>query len=229
MPVKKKPSSRTRPTLPPAEWDNDWVSSGHSEAEQTLPEYWSQESSARWFFDFLRTDLDGLAPREFLGMQADLQAFARAEILTEGKSWPNNLPPIETLKMLQAEARAGIQKVIQGGWFPLEKGIVYGVSRWGKHILKGSRQATFEDHFRVEVMDTLQESWERLHACPHCHGVFLKVGKRKYCSKPCASRANWGNFKARRPARDHHGEYARRARKRTSPKVKVAKRPRRAK
>ena len=141
-------------------------------------------------------------------MRADLWAFVRPEIVLN-KSWGDDewLPPIKMLEALQREARAGIQRVRAGDWFELEQGIGYGIARLGNQIIRGSRRGTFEDLFRAAVMDTVQVFWDRLRECPRCHSIVLKVGKQKYCSPTCASRAHWDAFKARRGTRDHHREY----------------------
>jgi hypothetical protein len=158
-------------------------------------------------------------------MRADTWAFVRPETI-ENQAWEGQLPPTEVLTRLQYDARAGIQRVRDGEWFELESGIGYGIARMGEQIVRGSRRGRFEDLFRAAVMDVVQTLWDRLHECPFCHAVFLRLGKRKYCSPACASRTHWEAFKARRKSRDHHREYTRRARKRTGSNVKVKARKR---
>ena len=113
---------------------------------QTLPASWSSDAWARWFFDFLRTDLSTLTPGQLLGMRADVWVFVQPEIVV--KSWGDDqLPPKEKLEALQRDAQAGIRRVREGGWFELEVGIAYGIARLGNRIIKGSRRGTFEDLF----------------------------------------------------------------------------------
>ena len=196
---------------------------------QTLPSSWSPEAYARWLFEFLRTDLGTLTPGQLLGMRADLWAFVRPEII-EDKSWGSEyLPTADVLKALQQDARAGIQRVLKGEWFGLERGISYGIARFGEFIFRGNRRGTFEDLFRAAVMETVQTFQEQLYECPRCHAIFVKVGKQKYCSATCARRTHWDAFKERRPNRDHHREYARRVKNRLGAKVKVSVKPRRKK
>jgi hypothetical protein len=221
MPKQKKPARNVTGWWFP-------FSSSHVQG-QTLPSEWSPDVYAQWLFVFLRTDLGALTPGQLLGMRADVWAFTRPEII-EHKSWGSeNLPTAEVLAALQTDARAGIQSVRDGEWFDLEKGIGYGIALMGDRIVRGSRRGTFEDLFRDKVMDTVQTYWERLQECPRCHGVFLKIGKQKYCSPTCARRTHWDAFKARRHDRDHHREYERRAKKRLGPNVKVSIKPRRKK
>lgn len=204
------------------------LSSSHVQG-QTLPSEWSPEAYAQWLFVFLRADLGALTPGQLLGMRADVWAFTRPEII-ERTSWDSeSLPTAEILAALQEDARAGIQRVRDGDWFDLEKGISYGIALMGDRIVRGSRRGTFEDLFRAAVMDTVQTFWKQLCECPRCHGVFLKIGKQKYCSSTCARRTHWDAFKVRRSPRDHHGEYARRTRKRLGENVKVASRRRKRK
>jgi hypothetical protein len=224
MPKRKK---RVRQLMRP--WD-DFETDGYVQG-QTLPSSWSQspEAYARWLFEFLRTDLRTLTPGQLLGMRADLWAFVRPEII-EDKSWGNeSLPTAEVLEAIQQDARAGIQRLREGEWFALERGIGYGIARFGDHIMRGGRRGTFEDLFRAAMIDTVQTLWERLRECPRCHAMFLKVGKQKYCSSICARRTHWDAFKERRPNRDHHTEYARRVQNRLGANVKVSRKPRRQK
>ena len=194
---------------------------------ETISPWWTLETRAQWVFEFLRTDLESLTPGQLLGMRVDVWNFAQPDWLIT--TWgTEKFPPLETLKNLQADANAGLQRVDEGQWFELQQGISYGIARQGGRIVRGCRKGSLEDLFRADVMDIVQMFWEQLHKCPRCQARFLKVGKRKYCSLTCSSRVHWDAFKARRK-RDHHGEYVGRARKRTSPKVQVAKRPRRAK
>jgi hypothetical protein len=192
---------------------------------QTLPHSWSPDTYARWLFDFLRTDLATLTPGQLLGMRADLWAFVGPEIV-ENPSWDGNLPTVDVLETLQRVARAGIQRVREGEWFELEAGIKYGIALAGDRVIRGNQRGTFDDLFRAAVMETLQGYWHRLPECPRCHAIFVKVGKQKYCSPTCASRAHWDAFKARRRARDHHSEYERRVKKRLGPNVKAKPRGR---
>lgn len=217
----KRPSGQPERKSPAA---GDLETSSYLQG-QTLPPSWSPDAYAQWFFDFLRTDLAALTPGQLLGMRADLWAFVRPEIL-QNKSWDGDLPTAGILEALQRDARAGIRRVREGEWFELEAGIAYGIARMGNRIIRGSRRGTFEDLFRAAVMDTVQAFWPRLHECPRCHAIFVKVGKQKYCSPTCASRSHWDAFKARRGARDHHHEYERRAKKRLGPNVKVKRRGR---
>ncbi|MBI2187319.1 MAG: hypothetical protein HYU37_09420 [Acidobacteria bacterium] len=221
MPKRKRPSSQ------PASSDD--IEVDRYVPGQTLPPKWSPDAYARWFFDFLRIDLATLTPGQLLGMRADLWAFVRPEIVLNTSWGDEHLPPAETLEAFQRDARAGIQRVREGQWFTLEQGIGYGIARLGNQVVKGRRSGTFEDLFRAAVMDTVQAFWDRLYECPRCHAIFLKVGKQKYCSSTCASRAHWDAFKARRRARDHHLEYARRTQKRLGANAKVRIKPRRAK
>ncbi len=225
MPKRRKRSSQPTASFALSPAHDDLELTSYTEG-QTLPPSWSPDACAQWFFDFLRTDLAALTPGQLLGMRADLWAFVRPEIV-QNRSWDGFLPPVEIMETLQRDALAGIQLVREGKWFELEAGITYGIARMGNHIIRGSRRGTLQDLFRAAVIDTVQESWDRLRDCPHCHALFLKVGKQKYCSPTCAGRAHWDAFKARGSARDHHAEYTRRTRKRLGPKVRV--RPRRAK
>ena len=197
---------------------------------QTLPSKWSPEAYAQWLFAFLRTDLGALTPGQLLGMRADVWAFTNPEILEPPPSWGSkSLPTAEFLAALQEDARAGIQRVRDGDWFELEKGIRYGIARMEDRVVRGSRRGTFEDLFRAAVMDTVQAFWQQLYECPRCHGVFLKIGKQRYCSLTCGRRTHWDAFKARRSPRDHHGEYERRVKRRLGAKVAVSVKPRRKK
>ncbi len=200
MPKQKKPSSQPTASFPPSPIHDDWEVASHVKG-QTLPPSWSPDVYALWFFDFLRTDLATLTPGQLLGIRADLWAFVRPEIV-ENKSWDGDLPPVEIVEALQRDARAGIQRVREGAWFELEAGIGYGIARMGNHLVRGSRRGTFPDLFRAAVMDTVQAFWDRLHECAYCHAIFVKIGKQKYCSPTCGSRAHWAAFKARRSTRD---------------------------
>ena len=187
---------------------------------QTLQAAWSKEASARWLFEFLRMDLAALTPGQLLGARADAWVFAQPEMVV---NWDQseNRPTVVMLEAVQREVREGIHRVRQGGWFELEEGISYGFARFGDQIIKGRRRATFEASFLAAAMDTVQEQWSRLYECPRCRRLFLKVGKQKYCSPKCAGQAHWENFKARRPARNHEREYARRTQKRLGPTARV--------
>ena len=158
----------------------------------------------------------------------DLWRFVEAEII-EKASWnlrKDDLPPVKVLVALQTSARLGIQRVREGKWFSLKDGIRHGIARRGDSIVRGSRRGTFEDLFNAAVMDAVQAFWTRLHECPRCHQIFLKIGKQEYCTTLCASRTHWEAFKARRQPRDHRREYARRIRKQVGPNVKIAPRRR---
>ena len=226
MSKRRKPSSQPTTPFSPSPAHDDLELTSYMK-DQTLPPSWSPDAYARWFFDFLRTDLATLTPGQLLGMRADLWAFVRPEIV-QNKSWDGFLPPVEIMGTLQRDALAGIQLVREGAWFELKDGIGYGIARMGSHIIRGTRRGSFQNLFLAAVMDTVQAFWDRLRECPQCHAIFLKVGKQKYCSPTCGSQAHWAAFKVRRN-RDHHREYARRAQKRLGPNVKVTiKRRRRA-
>jgi hypothetical protein len=196
---------------------------------QTLPSVWSLDAYAQWLFVFLRTDLSALTPGQLLGMRADVWAFTDPEIIEDSSWGSESLPPPEVLAALQTDAHAGIQRIRDGDWFELEKGIRYGIALMGDRIVRGSRRGSCEDLFREKVMEILQASWAQLRECPRCHGVFLKIGKQKYCSSTCAQRTHWDAYKAGRPPRDHHGEYESRTRRRLGPNVKVTPKARRSK
>lgn len=225
MPKRTKPAARPRRS-----WE-DLESSTYVKG-QTLPGTWNPEVYGKWFFDFLRCDLRVLTPGQLLGLRADLFALVSADLLVGKGADSDPMPPLkilETLQAFQQDARDGIERVRKGQWFELEDGIGYGIARMGNHIVRGNRRGSFRDLFRAAVMELVQSSWSQLHECPRCRAVFLKVGKQKYCSPACASRTHWDAFKARRPARDHHNEYANQTKKRTGPNVKVAIKPRRTK
>ena len=242
----KRSSLQPIPSLPPRELYSGYV---HG---QTLPASWSQDTYAKWFFDFLRTDLTTLTPGQRLGMRADAAAFlgpAFVEGTTAAEGVENmpaladkslhpvhrkarakiqaGLPSVEVLQQLQREARAGIQRVRDGDWWELEQAISYGIHRLGNDIARIPERGNFRELFLARAMDTVQTCWSRLHPCPRCHEMFLKVGKQKYCSQTCATQTHWEKFKAKRSARDHHIEYERRTKKRLGPNVKV--KPRRSK
>ena len=187
--------------FPPSVRDRDWGSSSYV-AGQTLPPEWLPEAYGKWLFEFLRTDLSTLTTGQQLGCRADLWAFVRPELI-EGDTWEGTLPPLDVVAALQRDAREGIHRIRKGDWFGLERGISYGIAILGRRIVRGERRGTFSDLFRAAVMDTVQTFWNRLHECPRCHEMFLKVGKRSYCSAVCASRAHWAAFKKRRGSRDH--------------------------
>jgi hypothetical protein len=158
----------------------------------------SPERYAQWLFGFLRTDLNVLTPGELLGMRADLWAFIRPERLGYPDWREEPLPSAEKLRDLQRDARAGLQRVLEGQWFELKHGIGYGIARMGGRLIKGVRRGTLEDLFRDAVMDAVLAFWPQLRTCARCREMFVKVGKQKYCSPACASRAHWERFKARR-------------------------------
>ena len=241
----KRSSLQPTPSLPPREMYSGYV---HG---QTLPASWSQDTYARWFFDFLRTDLTTLTPGQRLGMRADAQAFlgpafVEGTMPAEGvENMPAladeslhpvhrearaviqaQLPTVETLQQLQHEARAGIQRVRKGDWWELEHAISHGIHRLGNHIVRIPRRGTFRELFLAAAMDTVQTCWPDLRPCPRCDEIFLKVGKQKYCSPTCATRSHWDAFKGRRSDRNHHKEYERRTKKRLGPNVKVKPRRR---
>jgi hypothetical protein len=161
-------------------------------------------------------DLDALNPGGQLNVRANLYAFMSPEIveLEQGESWSDGMPDFQTAKELQLDGKDGLDRIRRGDWWALEKGISYGIHRTDKRLAKGRRKGTSKDFFRAAAMDTLQRFWSRLRACPRCKAIFLKTGKRKYCSPSCASRAHWEAFKERRAGRDHHREYTDRIRKR---------------
>ena len=219
---------------------------------QTLPASWSQETYAKWFFDFLRTDLTTLTPGQQLGMRADSRAFmgpAEVERTTPAAGVENmpalldeslhpthregraaiqaQLPTVEMLQQVQREAREGIQRVREGKRFELEEGFRYGIARRGDHIYRTLPVGPFRVLFLAAVMDVVRTHWPRLRECPQCRALFLKSGKRKYCSTVCGNRAHWDAFvkaHADRSQRDHHQEYARRIQKKLGPKVKARRR-----
>jgi hypothetical protein len=218
---RRKGKSRTgRAIFPPSIGEEFEVS--HYVEGQTLPPRWLPERYAAWLFEFLRTDLDQLTPGQQLGMRADLWAFVQPELVEPSPQWAREgLPPVEVLKGLQKSALAGIARVREDKWFMLETGIKWGVARMGNRLIRGSRTGSFDDLFLAAVMDVMQGFWDRLHRCPRCKGIFVKVGKRKFCSAGCARRAHWDAFKRRRAERDHTREYARRVQKRLGASVKV--------
>jgi hypothetical protein len=219
--VVKHQSKRPRPS-----WEDFEVAS--YQPGQTLPPHWSPSAYAKWLFEFLRCDLGTLTPGQLLGMRADLSAFVRPEIVT-GTSWADDslLPTRDVLETLRQDARAGIQRVRNGEWFELEEGICYGICRIGDGVFRGQRRGSFADLFRAAVMEVVQSQWSRLRDCPRCHETFLKMGKQKFCSTTCASKASWDAFKTRRRARDSHQEHASRTRKRLGRNVKVSTKHRR--
>jgi hypothetical protein len=147
-------------------------------------------------------------------MRADVWRFVRPEII-KNRSWGSeDLPPAAILAAIQQDAIAGIKLVREGEWWDLQEGIGYGIARMGERLIRGSRSGTFEDLFRAAAMDTVQTFWERLHECPRCHAMFLKVGKQKFCTPACASRAHTDAFRKRHPDRDHHAEHERRVKRR---------------
>ncbi len=188
---------------------------------QTLPASYDEDAYTQWFCAFLRSDLPSLTAGQQLGMRADLWRFVHPEIVTRTWSEGEYLPPAAILGDLQKVARDGIDAVRSGKWFSLERGIGYGIALFGDRLFRGSRTGSLDDQFRAVVMDTLQANWTRLAACPQCREMFLKLGKQKYCSPKCASRARSDTFKARRKERDHHHEYVRRIQKKTGVKLKI--------
>jgi hypothetical protein len=184
-----------------------------------------------WFFDFLRTDLKSLTPGQRLGMRADLWAFVDPELVEreEDERWPEGMPDVAVLEALQRDAIEGIERLRKGDWWTLDKGISYGIAWVGDRFIRGSRRGTFKDLFRATAMEEIRAHGSRLRSCPRCSGIFLRIGKRKFCSAICANRAHWDAFKERRTPRDHQREYARRVRRALSPNVKISARKRKRK
>jgi hypothetical protein len=200
-------------------------------ADQKIHAQWSHDDYAEWFFDFLRTDLAALTPGRQLGMCTDARAFAipahAPEADTSGLLDEKGLPTIAALEVVQREARAGIERVRTGDWFETDSPMPWGIRRVGNRIARRYRGGDFRIRFLAAVMDVVQTCWPRLRQCPTCQKVFLKTGKRKYCSTVCANRAHWQAFlrtHGEHRRRDHHGEYARKTRKRLHPKVKPVRR-----
>ena len=213
-----------RPSAMPGE-----LMAGSRRPGQTLPTFWAEEAYANWFFDFLRADLGTLTEGQLLGMRVDAVRFLDAADQIEGLPGTDGLPSAEQLAALQLDANEGLRRVLKGEWYHLEKGISHGVARMGDRLVRGRRSGSLSDLFRAAAMDVLQATWKRLHRCPKCSSIFLKVGKKKYCSPLCASRTHWERFKANRAHRDHHREYESRTRKRLGKHVKVGTRSRRQK
>jgi hypothetical protein len=186
---------------------------------QTLPPDWSPEIYADWLFRFLRADLSSLPAPQLHSMRVDTWRFVQPELIDDWKD--NGLPTVETLEKLQVEANGGIRKIRKGDSWGLEKGISYEIVRFEDRLIIGSRRGNFDDLFRSAVMEILQRFWDRLRNCPQCSGLFLKIGKQKYCSQECASRAHWERFKSRHAGRDHQREYEQRIQKRLGPRVKI--------
>ena len=211
---------RKRPSRDVTGW---WIPLSSPDVQgQTLPSKRSPDAYASWLFAFLRTDLGTLTPGQLLGTRADVWAFTNPEIIEPPPSWGSErLPTAKSLAALQEDARAGYQRIKDGDWFELEKGIRYGIARMGDRVVRGNRRGTFEDLFRAAVMDIYQVFWHQILHCPRCRGLFLKLGKQMYCSPTCARRTHWDAFKKRRSPRDHHGEYKRRVKKRLGAKVSV--------
>jgi hypothetical protein len=174
---------------------------------QTLPTEWSSDVYGRWLFnDFLYANLDALTPGKTLGIRADSWAFVRPELVEQ--SWEDDdRPPVGLLKTLQQTALDGIDRVIEGEWFHLEKGIAYGIAKMDNGIIRGSQRGRFEDLFQAAVMDIVQDHWQQLSKCPQCKHLFLKTGKRRFCSELCGNRAHYAKYQSRRGNRDHHEEY----------------------
>ena len=222
MPRRKTPAA-VRP-FPPSPADEELLESASYRAGQTLPASWSPEAYLRWFSTFLRTDFSTLTPGQLHGMRVDAEAFARLELVTASSI--GELPDLALLETLQRDVQQGIQRLRDGEWFLLEEGIGYGIAQIGDHIMKGCRRGTFEDAFRASAMDVVEAFWDRLPVCPRCRTTFLKIGKQKYCSPICASRAHWEAFKTRHRVRNHHREYKRRVQKRLGAKVTIKPRRR---
>jgi hypothetical protein len=198
---------------------------------QTLPDRRDSDAYDRWLFDFLRADLGALRGGVLLGARADAWAFVRPAVVddSEGSSLEEAFPSAAVLAEVQREARTALQ-VLGEGKEVARPGLTSpgGMKLRGDRLLNTVRRGTFHDLFLTTALDTIQASWPRLRKCPHCHGVFLKVGKQQYCSPLCAGRARGEAFKARHPdrRRDYHHEYERRIRQRLGRKVTVRSRQR---
>jgi hypothetical protein len=86
------------------------------------------------------------------------------------------------------------------------------------------------DLFLLRLVFLLQKDASHIRRCPECGVIFYRVRKQAYCSRRCTNRANmraWRqgpNGKVQESDANHRRYEARV--KRTSPKAKVARRPR---
>jgi hypothetical protein len=90
---------------------------------------------------------------------------------------------------------------------------------------------SLRDLFLSTLVFLLVRDVAHVRRCPECRTIFYRVRKQRYCTRTCTNRANmrdWRNTaqgKARESDRNH-GRYQARVRRNTSPKAKVARRPR---
>jgi hypothetical protein len=90
----------------------------------------------------------------------------------------------------------------------------------------------FRDAFLMQLMTTLiQLPLDTVRRCPECEAIFYRIRKQRYCSRTCTNRANMREWrktpKGRARKSDlNHSRYQARVRHTSSPKAKVARRPR---
>jgi hypothetical protein len=188
-------------------------------------------SRARWLFDFVRLDLDGLLIDAWRALRREAWEFINDGDSVIERDTHVGFSTDETavlvdptaIRDVQEEIRRGLQAVHDGHWWSVTAPKAYGIARWGQGVRRGLRSGVFKVLFVATALDIVEAHWSDMRRCPWCELWFLRRGKQAYCSTACSRKSRWMRFKPHRRARDYRAERERAVRNRLGARVKVGR------
>lgn len=185
--------------------------------------------AARWeVLSFLFVPHSGLQPAPVQDVPKDLfwfvgEAHGRHPLLVEREALP-------ALNGMQQHAKKVIEDLRTKGC--CNPGVRVDWLGWDRGRLMIESRTGHRARFRHAVMSTLLLAGDRLCVCRNerCRRLFVKTGRRTFCTLKCGNRARARRFARKNPERVSalkHESYAKRVRARAGrQKVKVGRRPR---
>ena len=193
----------------------------------TTSRFPSADARGRWLLDFLRVDFEKLTPGQLVDLRTHAWEFGTTaegtivDLSPDDGLGDDGRPSESLLRELQDNLANGIQVLREGDGFWSHGPVGGGIARSGVRIIRSHREGTFRDLFIAAMVDSVQDSWDRLRVCPRCETAFYKVGKQQYCSPVCSRKTRWDTFKSKRRKRDYRAEREAALKKRLGPKSKV--------
>jgi hypothetical protein len=212
----------------------------------------TSRDALRWLLEFARIDLDtstlgallDLELNAFLfarsGQEQDKVTFRKGKVVPKDAvrienpklvSDPGGIFPVEALRAAQTQLRDGIELLRRGRAWRLTVPKRVEVHAFGGFAWKRV-DAGHVDRLLARAVDVIVAGWADVRACARegCGNWFVPVRRQIFCSAICTRTTHWEKFIKRNPSRrrDYHGEYEQRIKSKLGPKVKVAKRTRRA-
>jgi hypothetical protein len=167
---------------------------------------------------FLGRTFGDLTPGERLDLELWAAAFAggKGGLLTGGTAAELG-SPFPELRDAQAMLMSGIRALRRDGVWRVDQPLARLLVLSPNGRLTTRYEGPDVEMFLARAADLITEHWHLVRACPVCPKLFVRRGRRIYCSTACSQKAQWEKFLAKHPKRerDYQSEHARRIKRRS--------------